>query len=342
MVFIRYFSLFVFLFSFTGTLQTAIGSPAGDCQNRKAVYQFYKYDPVAESLEEIDGPVVWLEAHELVIVNSYLQCNVTYIPGVYQFNTTPYPSSVGDKPTSATGGFGLYSKVIYLDHTGLYEFAWHDKTSPFTSLLVIKEAEPIVPEIVAQRDGIQENIIMSAGEVVEVNEDEQIELDVNLKVEGSDTVQLITAILNENGSWTYTPFEELPLGYNMAFADSLATPHIGTASQSGKYEFTLAGKRVAEVTLLFGHSLGIIEANGPKLTIYPNPCTNQLFFDVQGSHDARGSISIFDQLGRQVFQEQNVSFSQQLPIDLGNLPAGFYFLRVELGETTVTEKIVKR
>ena len=71
-----------------------------------------------------------------------------------------------------------------------------------------------------------------------------------------------------------------------------------------------------------------------KLTLYPNPATNQIF--ISGQDIER--VDIYNLLGILV---KTVDKNTQT-IDVSNLPTGNYIVKMTNGEGTVTKKIIKK
>lgn len=80
--------------------------------------------------------------------------------------------------------------------------------------------------------------------------------------------------------------------------------------------------------------------NEKTIVVYPNPFSNQITFDL-GSTSERGTISIYDISGKQLYQTKFDGNSATIN-NLGSLPAGIYLatLTTENG-TSITKKIVK-
>lgn len=94
-----------------------------------------------------------------------------------------------------------------------------------------------------------------------------------------------------------------------------------------------------------------VNSNGPDLTkeldlnlnCFPNPCRNNLnvTFD---SLDDWGRLSIFDAIGSElmvVFNRRLQPGPHNVNVDLHHLPAGSYFVRLQLGSNQKTKRIIK-
>ena len=124
--------------------------------------------------------------------------------------------------------------------------------------------------------------------------------------------------------------------YTEATANNSYTWNGETYTESGKYTWvgeTAEGCDSTVVLTLTVKYVGIDEASAlDAITIYPNPTAGKLTF----STDEVSMVEVIDLYGRKVavFENSNV-------IDLSNLPAGAYTLRVTLPEGTIVRRVVK-
>jgi len=124
--------------------------------------------------------------------------------------------------------------------------------------------------------------------------------------------------------------------YTEATANNSYTWNGETYTESGKYTWvgeTAEGCDSIVVLTLTVNYVGIDEASAlDAITIYPNPTAGKLTF----STDEVSMVEVIDLYGRKVavFENSNV-------IDLSNLPAGAYTLRVTLPEGTIVRRVVK-
>ncbi len=80
-----------------------------------------------------------------------------------------------------------------------------------------------------------------------------------------------------------------------------------------------------------------------KLNCFPNPCRNNLNVTFE-SLDEWGRLSIFDAIGSElmtVFNRKMQPGSHNVNVDLHRLPAGTYFVRLQLGGNQKTKRIIK-
>ena len=76
-----------------------------------------------------------------------------------------------------------------------------------------------------------------------------------------------------------------------------------------------------------------------NFTLYPNPVENELFIATETQID---EIAIYDIYGRQALSQQvNKSTSQQV-VNVGNLKAGVYFIKIKSGDSEITQRFIKK
>jgi len=81
--------------------------------------------------------------------------------------------------------------------------------------------------------------------------------------------------------------------------------------------------------------LGINESQVYNFKIYPNPATNGYLF-INSKLAGAKNIAIFDVLGKQVLQTTLTGEK----LDISKLNSGVYIVRIELGKTSSTKKLV--
>jgi hypothetical protein len=75
-----------------------------------------------------------------------------------------------------------------------------------------------------------------------------------------------------------------------------------------------------------------------NLQIYPNPTDGILYIDMPGAVNEY-SAEVFDMLGKSLYRKGNLSGGT---IDISQLPAGVYYLKIESDNQHVTRKVLKR
>ncbi len=91
-------------------------------------------------------------------------------------------------------------------------------------------------------------------------------------------------------------------------------------------------------------SVPLLEDNSIQLIVSPNPVKDQLFIEYQLKEPAIVDISVLDLYGQQlaiITMEKQQPTKYRRNHDVSKLPAGIYFCRVQIGNETVTKKIIK-
>src|SRR5690606_18201305 len=89
---------------------------------------------------------------------------------------------------------------------------------------------------------------------------------------------------------------------------------------------------------LYDQNLGVIEENAPlQVSFYPNPVQNQLNIQVPASVYLE-SATIHNLLGKQT----QVSLGENNSIDMSQMAAGVYILKLETNQGSLTKKIIKQ
>jgi len=76
------------------------------------------------------------------------------------------------------------------------------------------------------------------------------------------------------------------------------------------------------------------------IQVFPNPADQ--FLTVFSDLESGGCMDIFivNNLGQEVYRQQNVKAQNSYTINTSGLPAGFYFARIRSGKSTVRTKIM--
>jgi len=78
--------------------------------------------------------------------------------------------------------------------------------------------------------------------------------------------------------------------------------------------------------------------------IYPGPFTDKVNVTISSEITARSKIDLFDNTGKLVVSQQavlNKGVTNLVVDKLDNLPKGFYFIKVQAGETIIVNKLIK-
>ena len=104
------------------------------------------------------------------------------------------------------------------------------------------------------------------------------------------------------------------------------TPHLFELSGINKITFDLVTEAVESIT-----------DNNTSLHLYPNPTENRLFIETE--HEIE-EIVIYDVYGRKC-QQANETTSQQV-LDVTDLNAGIYFVKVVTDNNEIVKRFVKK
>ena len=77
-----------------------------------------------------------------------------------------------------------------------------------------------------------------------------------------------------------------------------------------------------------------------SLSVYPNPAKGIVNIPPLGRTEGRYHIQVFDLLGNQVFSKESLNSSQPQPLNLQNLPAGSYMVRISGFGETYSQKLL--
>ncbi|MBE0639423.1 MAG: T9SS type A sorting domain-containing protein [Bacteroidales bacterium] len=160
-----------------------------------------------------------------------------------------------------------------------------------------------------------------------------------------------------NPEVTLTPFEPV-CDYTAPFALSGGSPeggvYSGTGVENGIFNPQLAGvgehiisyeyvdvngcAGLAEQMLMVEICTGLVEGDELKTAVYPNPSSGEVFVSSTGSGEL--TIELFDLIGMKVFEQSfEAAHSEPVKLNLSNVPAGIYLIRVNSGTGVSTSKI---
>jgi hypothetical protein len=78
-------------------------------------------------------------------------------------------------------------------------------------------------------------------------------------------------------------------------------------------------------------------AAGSELSLYPNPANSQLF--INHGNTPIQTVAIYDMVGR-LLKTENVNLKSQIAIDISNLQAGLYVVKVTSATGVQVRKLV--
>ncbi len=86
--------------------------------------------------------------------------------------------------------------------------------------------------------------------------------------------------------------------------------------------------------------ISTINSQTSQIAIYPNPATNQLTIHTSSFYNEAVIVSVMNVLG-QIMQEEKIKWSNDISMNIKNLPAGIYFLQMKSESGRVVRKFVK-
>lgn len=175
--------------------------------------------------------------------------------------------------------------------------------------------------------------------------------------EASDTVTIgIDPLPDITGGISYTRSSNNTYQYSVSglqfannvlwiFGDgstSTSMQPIHTYTTAGPYNVTLVaynacGTDSSFVTIPVGVGQQNISENAVR--VYPNPTNTSVNIDVDGGAKIQG-VTIVSAVGRTVYQDQNIDAGDKMTIDVSNIPAGNYLIRINSTEGLVNKPIV--
>ena len=215
-----------------------------------------------------------------------------------------------------------------------------------------------VPEVLTWFDSFAPFGAPAGGRCDTLNADGQSSLPVtyayiNARSEDGKSVRIKWGTASESGSDVF----EVQHSRNFRNFETIAT--VGAAGESSQ----LREYAVSDLNPLVGENYyrikqtdfdGTVSYSGivlvdleprttvPTLTLYPNPATNYVNVDLGGKWIADvAQISVFSAVGRKV-QSYVQPTDAVAQLQVGDLPAGIYLVRVDAGKQRVTRRLVIR
>jgi len=90
---------------------------------------------------------------------------------------------------------------------------------------------------------------------------------------------------------------------------------------------------------MFNNDVGIVETdNYSSLRVYPNPAKNELI--IENEQLKIENIEIYNVMG-QLLQSKIVNLQSKIEIDVSHLASGIYSLKIQTGNSVITQKVIK-
>jgi hypothetical protein len=126
------------------------------------------------------------------------------------------------------------------------------------------------------------------------------------------------------------------------FSYWIAPPGIGkifdlNGNETGQYEVGISAEDLAidyrDIT-----DYNEISSGDQKISVYPNPCRNELFLKMESGEVS--DISIFDLSGQEMISSNNL-VNQSFRIETSTLRSGIYLVKAIIGQKIYTGKFIK-
>ena len=131
--------------------------------------------------------------------------------------------------------------------------------------------------------------------------------------------------LDAGDTWTEIPSPENTAIFDMIFPDSLHGFAVGDHGAFLKYDATSVG--------LWDH----LDEELTDMYIFPNPCTEFFMIKSKGSPIKAQELSIYSIRGEYI---SNIRLAGEV-VDVEDLPAGMYFVKITYKDQIITRKIIK-
>jgi hypothetical protein len=84
---------------------------------------------------------------------------------------------------------------------------------------------------------------------------------------------------------------------------------------------------------------GVEESEGPSMIIMPNPANNLLLIRLDGVWTGEWKWQLLDQSGK-LLLESGYNLKPEASVDVSELPAGMYFVRISRSDFSRIQKLV--
>ncbi len=129
------------------------------------------------------------------------------------------------------------------------------------------------------------------------------------------------------------------IGYTLLRVRSRAS---GNPNDSSTVCLAFGSGETEDYYVYINYPLGIqqVENSGGQISIYPNPATNQISVAANFVHNENITTSIYAINGNLVSQAEIKYTGESLTLDISDLDAGVYFLKISTKEYTTTKKFI--
>jgi hypothetical protein len=86
---------------------------------------------------------------------------------------------------------------------------------------------------------------------------------------------------------------------------------------------------------------GVSDRDNPEIALYPNPTSGEFQIKSSKNQILNGKLEITDLLGNKIMDVNQAPGTMHLELDISHLPAGIYFIRINLESQAIVKKIIK-
>lgn len=142
----------------------------------------------------------------------------------------------------------------------------------------------------------------------------------------------------------FKPFAKIDTMYSKIKIEKRSAPAIADIDNDGKYEMVL-GNLLGGLNLyqqIFNININEVAGSLNKLTLFPNPVTNELSLLIEGNNVQKDAIIyIYNSVGQIVYIRQLLLNGGRVNLDLSALPTGTFLCTVRNSGQVITKSFVK-
>ncbi|MEZ4884320.1 MAG: DUF5011 domain-containing protein [Chitinophagales bacterium] len=155
-------------------------------------------------------------------------------------------------------------------------------------------------------------------------------------IDGSLTNQVVTQVFDSEGKELVEVCTEQAGSYVVRYSVADASGNVGFAERL----VIVQGTCTSDSCEYVGIGDHLFDSD---ITIYPNPAKNQFIVNFQDLINLQTQIGVYNIVGELVYESrQTIGSNPLLQIDLANVAAGIYFVKIQTPEGSLTKKLVIR
>ena len=252
-------------------------------------------------------------------------------------------------PSNLCSGSSTQLNAAVSGGSGTYSYTWSSIPAGFTSIIQNPTATPQVSTkyFIQVNDGANVvndsvNVTVQPAPTVSAGNDTVVCVQLgHFSISGTSSNSSST-LWTTSGDGIFSNAGSLQTVYTPGNADRTSPGVSLTLTANAVAPCTTAAGSIKHIT--FDPCTGIRENNSEDLSFsfWPNPPTGKITLSVQRQSAAPVIVSLSDFTGisryRETIDSQELSITR--PLDLGNLSAGIYLVKIESGNSIKVEKLV--